>query len=98
MLYVPGRRQGSTIGMELPQWEFVETPPIFEAAMDNDVETLQELLDADPDLLESTCRHDNSFAALTGRPLHYACQFASLEAIWVLIGRGADPNGLDSGL
>lgn len=82
--------------MELPQWEHVETPPIFEAAMNNDVETLRELLDADPDLLESTCRNNDTFAALTGRPLHYACQFASLEAIRLLLQRGADVNGLDS--
>ena len=59
--------------------------PIFEAAANNDGETIRKLLESQPDLTEA--REDSNWT-----PLHRACCSSCLEAATALLENGADVN------
>ena len=64
--------------------------PIFEAAHQDNVDSLTELLDAEPELVDS--RTDD----FQRTPLHCASKRGSRAAARLLLARGADPQARDS--
>lgn len=65
--------------------------PVHDAARANEVEALRALLDADPSLIEAEGRGQFH----RQRPLHFACMNGCVEAVELLLDRGADCSAVD---